>query len=64
LFDPDLAIARNAYRGPAAYNVDVSVSKSVAFTDRIALCLKGNACNAFNRALDPRQVQLGAKLTF
>src|ERR1700730_11415655 len=41
-------LKRNAFRGPAVYNVDFSIFKSIALTERLKLQLRGEAFNVFN----------------
>ena len=41
-------LRRNPFRGPAVYNVDLSIFKSIALTERFKLQLRGEAFNVFN----------------
>jgi Carboxypeptidase regulatory-like domain/TonB dependent receptor-like, beta-barrel len=41
-------LARNAFRGPAVYNVDFSMFKSIPITERFKLQLRMEAFNVFN----------------
>jgi len=41
---------RNAYRGPGAWNVDFGLHKSIRFTERYSLQLRGEMFNLFNHA--------------
>ena len=41
-------LPRNAYRGPAVYNVDFSMFKSIPITERFKLQLRMEAFNVFN----------------
>jgi outer membrane receptor protein involved in Fe transport len=42
--------ARNAFRGPGAWNVDFGLHKLIQFNERFALQLRGEAFNIFNHA--------------
>jgi hypothetical protein len=41
-------LGRNALRGPGFWNIDLSLSKSLQFTERIALQIRADMFNAFN----------------
>lgn len=41
-------LGRNALRQPGAWNLDASLSKNLAITERVNLQLRGDALNAFN----------------
>ncbi|MBX7173140.1 MAG: carboxypeptidase regulatory-like domain-containing protein [Pyrinomonadaceae bacterium] len=47
---PSNMSARNAFRGPGSWNLDLAVSKTFAFTERYKLVLRGDANNIFNHA--------------
>lgn len=49
-FLPDNMTARNAFRGPGFWNVDLGLSKRIFFSERANLQLRVEAINAFNRA--------------
>ena len=75
---------RNQLRGPGGWNLDYSLFKNFAFTERAKLQIRGEMFNVFNHtrlgnpvnsvtntafasinsALDPRIVQLAAKIIF
>jgi hypothetical protein len=75
---------RNQLRGPGSWNLDYSLFKNFAFTERARLQIRGELFNAFNHtrignpvstvtspqfgtitsALEPRIVQLAAKIIF
>jgi hypothetical protein len=40
--------ARNAFRGPGAWNVDMSVGKKFKFTERVGLEFRAEGFNVFN----------------
>ena len=42
--------ARNAFRGPGAWNLNLDVNKSIRFNERYSLQLRGEAYNVFNHA--------------
>jgi hypothetical protein len=42
--------ARNAFRGPGSWNVDLAASKTFAFTERYKMVLRIDANNVFNHA--------------
>src|SRR6267142_2840009 len=41
-------LGRNAFRGPAVYNMDLSLFRSIAFNERFKLQLRFEAFNIFN----------------
>jgi hypothetical protein len=43
-------LGRNALRGPGFWNVDLSLSKNVAITERVRLQVRGDMFNALNYA--------------
>jgi hypothetical protein len=43
-------LGRNAFRGPALWQVDTAIQRRVALTERLALELRGECFNLFNRA--------------
>jgi hypothetical protein len=47
---PDNMSARNAFRGPGSWNLDMALSKTFAFTERYKLVLRADANNVFNHA--------------
>ncbi|MFN0141057.1 MAG: hypothetical protein ACKVQW_13345, partial [Pyrinomonadaceae bacterium] len=47
---PDNMTARNAFRGPGSWNVDMAASKTFAFSERYKLVLRADANNLFNHA--------------
>jgi outer membrane receptor protein involved in Fe transport len=49
-FLPDNMTARNAFRGPGNWNVDLALSKRFFFTERMNLQLRVDAQNVFNHA--------------
>lgn len=49
-FLPDNMTARNAFRGPGNWNVDLALSKRIVFTERSNLQLRIDAANVFNHA--------------
>jgi hypothetical protein len=49
-FLPANMTARNAFRGPGYWNVDLSASKKFYVTERINIQIRADAQNAFNRA--------------
>jgi hypothetical protein len=42
--------ARNAFRGPGAWSMNMDINKSIRFTERYRLQLRGEAYNVFNHA--------------
>jgi hypothetical protein len=42
--------ARNAFRGPGAWSMHMDINKSIRFTERYRLQLRGEAYNVFNHA--------------
>ncbi len=42
--------ARNAFRGPGAWNLNMDINKNIRFTERLSLQLRGEAYNVFNHA--------------
>ncbi len=42
--------ARNAFRGPGVWNLNMDVNKNIRFTERYSLQLRGEAYNLFNHA--------------
>ncbi len=49
-FLPDTLTARNAFRGPGSWNVNLALSKRIVFTERTNLQLRIDADNVFNHA--------------
>ena len=49
-FLPDTLTARNAFRGPGRWNVNLALSKRIVFTERTNLQLRIDADNIFNHA--------------
>ena len=41
---------RNAFYGPGFWNVDTGIYKSIHFTERVSLQLRGELFNVFNHA--------------
>lgn len=49
-FLPDTLTARNAFRGPGSWNVNLALSKRIVFSERTNLQLRIDADNVFNHA--------------
>ncbi|MCU0238846.1 MAG: hypothetical protein MUC29_05335, partial [Pyrinomonadaceae bacterium] len=47
---PASMTARNAFRGPGSWNLDLNFSKTFAFTERFKMTLRVDADNVFNHA--------------
>lgn len=47
---PSNMTARNAFRGPGAWNLDLALQRNFSFTERFKLALRVDADNVFNRA--------------
>jgi hypothetical protein len=57
-----LGIGRNVFQGPTFWNLDVSVAKGFAITERVKLTFRAEAFNAFNHAnfRNPRDASVGS----
>jgi hypothetical protein len=57
-----LGIGRNVFQGPTFWNLDASVAKAFAFTERVRAVLRAEFFNAFNHAnfRNPRDASVGS----
>jgi hypothetical protein len=57
-----LGIGRNIFQGPTFWNLDISVAKGFAITERVKLTFRAEAFNAFNHAnfRNPRDASVGS----
>ena len=58
----ELGLGRNIFQGPSFHNLDASIAKTVAATERIRVTLRGEFFNALNHPnfMNPRDASVGS----